>query len=377
MKIIQSSIFRAIVAIAMGVLLVKDPSGTLRWITILLGVLFLVMGVMSCINYFVRIFQERKEAVEIDEKGRPVRRSAFGKGRSSFPMSSVGSVLFGLVLILRPDLFDEILMYILGAFIIVGAINQQDDHEKNRNYWKYLKAKLRKEQSEVVSDTTQLKLTAADGKKYSTDVIIQAGVEKLARAIRNQQAMDFLDWFVYSDNTLDGQSKKKAYTLLESGLLDSMKPGTVKSLQQIHAFLFGGLYDFAGKIRTKTISKGNTIFCLAEHLHQYLQSVESMPDSTFDEIVDKYVEMNMAHPFMEGNGRSTRIWLDLMLKKRIGLCIDWSKIAKHDYLEAMIDSEMNSDRIRALLRNALTDKIDDRETFMKGIDYSYYYEQED
>ena len=121
---------------------------------------------------------------------------------------------------------------------IVGAINQQDDHEKNRNYWKYLKAKLRKEQSEVVSDTTQLKLTAADGKKYSTDVIIQAGVEKLARAIRNQQAMDFLDWFTYSDNTLDGQSKKKAYTLLESGLLDSMKPGTVKSLQQIHAFLF-------------------------------------------------------------------------------------------------------------------------------------------
>ena len=124
MKIIQSAFFRAIVAIAMGVLLVKDPSGTLKWITILLGVLFLVVGVMSCINYFVRVFQERKEAVEIDEKGRPMRRSAFGKGRSSFPMSSAGSVLFGLVLILRPDLFDEILMYILGAFIIVGAINQ-------------------------------------------------------------------------------------------------------------------------------------------------------------------------------------------------------------------------------------------------------------
>ncbi len=124
MKIIQSSIFRAIVAIAMGVLLVKDPSGTLRWITILLGVLFLVMGVMSCINYFVHIFHERRAAVEIDEKGRPVRRSAFGVGRSAFPMSSVGSVLFGLVLILRPSLFDEILMYILGAFIIVGAINQ-------------------------------------------------------------------------------------------------------------------------------------------------------------------------------------------------------------------------------------------------------------
>ena len=156
-----------------------------------------------------------------------------------------------------------------------------------------------------------------------------------------------------------------------------MTPGSVKSLQQIHAYLFGGLYDFAGKIRTKTISKGNTIFCLAEHLHQYLQTVEQMPDNSFDEIVDKYVEMNMAHPFMEGNGRSTRIWLDIMLKKRIGLCIDWSKIAKREYLEAMIESEMNSNKIRDLLRKALTDKTDDRETFMKGIDYSYYYEQED
>lgn len=260
---------------------------------------------------------------------------------------------------------------------IVGAINQEADHEKNRNYWKYLKAKLRKEKSEVVSDTTQLKLTASDGKKYHSDVISQAGVDKLAKAIRNKQAMDFLDWFVYSDNTLDGQSKKKAYTLLESGLLETMKPGTVECLQQIHAFLFGGLYDFAGKIRTKTISKGNTIFCLAEHLHSFIQTVEQMPDTSFDEIVSKYVEMNMAHPFMEGNGRATRIWLDLMLKKRLGLCIDWSKVGKREYLDAMIESEKNSNRIRELLHMALTDKIDDRETFMKGVDYSYYYEQED
>ena len=258
---------------------------------------------------------------------------------------------------------------------IVGAINQQDDHEKNRNYWKYLKAKLRKEQSEVVSDTTQLKLTAADGKKYNTDVIIQAGVEKLARAIRNQQAMDFLDWFTYSDNTIDGQSRKKAYTLWESNLVADKDVGKVRALQQIHAYLFGGLYDFAGKIRTKTISKGNTIFCLAEHLHQFLQKVEKMPQTTFDEIVDKYVEMNMAHPFMEGNGRSTRIWLDLILKKQLGLCVDWSKIGKRDYLKAMIESEMNSSRIHELLHDALTDRIDDREIFMKGIDYSYYYEQ--
>ena len=129
--------------------------------------------------------------------------------------------------------------------------------------------------------------------------------------------------------------------------------------------------------RTKTISKGNTIFCLAEHVYQYLQTVDGMPDSTFDEIVDKYIEMNMAHPFMEGNGRSMRIWLDLMLKKRLGLCIDWSKIGKSDYLNATIESEMDGNKIRELLHQALTDKIDDRETFMEGIDYSYYYEQEE
>ncbi|MBR2958444.1 MAG: Fic family protein [Bacteroidales bacterium] len=260
---------------------------------------------------------------------------------------------------------------------VVGAINEQEDHEKNRNYWKYLKAKLRKEQRELVSDTTQLKLTAADGKKYNTDVINQAGVDKLAKTIRNQQAMDFLDWFTYSDNTIDGQSRKKAYSLWESDLVDSKDVGGVKSLQQIHAYLFGGLYDFAGKIRTKTIAKGNTLFCLAEHLQSYLKTVEAMPETTFDEIVDKYVEMNAAHPFMEGNGRSTRIWLDMIFKKRMKMCVDWSKIDKRDYLDAMIASQTDSSRIRELLKGALTDRIDDREIFMKGIDYSYYYEQED
>lgn len=260
---------------------------------------------------------------------------------------------------------------------IVGAVNEQDDHEKNRNYWKYLKAKLRKEQNELVSATTQLKLTAADGKKYNTDVISQSGVEKLAKAILNNQATDFLDWFTYSDNTIDGRSRKKAYTLWESNLVADKDVGKVKSLQQIHAYLFGGLYDFAGKIRTKTIAKGNTLFCLAEHLHQNLKNIEQMPENTFDEIVDKYVEMNVAHPFMEGNGRSTRIWLDLIFKKRLGLCIDWSKIDKKDYLDAMIASHMDSTRIRELLKQAMTDRIDDRELFMKGIDYSYYYEQSD
>ena len=260
---------------------------------------------------------------------------------------------------------------------VVGAINEQDDHEKNRNYWKYLKAKLKKEQSEVVSDTTQLKLAAADGKRYNTDVISLSGVEKLAKAIPNSQAMAFLDWFKYSENTIDGQSRKKAYTLWESNLVSSRDVGKVKSLQQIHAYLFGGLYDFAGKIRTKTIAKGNTLFCLAEHLHSYLKTVEQMPETTFDQIVDKYVEMNAAHPFMEGNGRSTRIWLDLIFKKRMKLCVDWSKIDKQEYLDAMIASHTDSSKIRILLKQALTDRINDREIFMKGIDYSYYYEQEE
>ena len=260
---------------------------------------------------------------------------------------------------------------------VVGAINEQDDHEKNRNYWKYLKAKLKKEQSEVVSDTTQLKLAAADGKRYNTDVISLSGVEKLAKAIPNSQAMAFLDWFKYSENTIDGQSRKKAYTLWESSLISSRDVGKVKSLQQIHAYLFGGLYDFAGKIRTKTIAKGNTLFCLAEHLHSYLKTVEQMPEITFDQIVDKYVEMNAAHPFMEGNGRSTRIWLDMIFKKRLKLCVDWSKIDKQEYLDAMIASHTDSSKIRILLKQALTDRINDSEIFMKGIDYSYYYEQEE
>ena len=260
---------------------------------------------------------------------------------------------------------------------IVGAINQQDDHEKNRNYWKYLKAKLRKEQSEVVSGTTQLKLTAADGKKYNTDVISQADVDKLARAIRNQQAMAFLDWFKYSENSIDGRSKKKAYTLIEGNLVADNDIGTVKGLQQIHAYIFGGLYDFAGQIRTKTIWKDGTMFCRAEYLKYNLGVIENMPENTFDEIVSKYVEMNVAHPFMEGNGRSTRIWLDLIFKKRLKLCVDWSKIDKKDYLEAMRRSTTDASTIKQLLHGALTDKINDREIFMKGIDYSYYYEQED
>ena len=264
-----------------------------------------------------------------------------------------------------------------SATDIVRAINDEDDYTKCRNYWKYLKGKMTKEGIQLVSVTNHFKFLAPDGKQRAADALDAECVQTLAKNYPNNRARKFLDWFIYSDNSIDGQSKKKAYTLMESGLLDSVKPGTVKGLQQIHAFLFGGLYDFAGKIRTKTISKGNTIFCLAEHLHNYLKTVEAMPETTFDEIVDKYVEMNAAHPFMEGNGRSTRIWLDLIFKKQLKMCVDWSKINKKDYLEAMIASYTDSTRIRELLKQAMTDRIDDREIFMKGIDYSYYYEQED
>ena len=260
---------------------------------------------------------------------------------------------------------------------VIGAINEQPDYAKTRNYWKYLKTKLRKEGNELVSATNQLKLRAADGKLYNTDMMDAEGITALAKAIPNQKATAFLDWFVYSDSSIDGQSKKKAYTLIESGLLDSMEPGTIKCLQQIHAYIFGGLYDFAGQIRTKTIWKDGTLFCRAEYLMQNLRLIEAMPETTFDEIVNKYVEMNVAHPFMEGNGRSTRIWLDLIFKKCLKLCVDWSKIDKKEYLAAMRQSTTDARAIKALLQQAMTDKIDDREIFMKGIDYSYYYEQTD
>lgn len=260
---------------------------------------------------------------------------------------------------------------------VIGAINEQPDYAKTRNYWKYLKTKLKADKNEVVSATNQLKLLAPDGKRRLTDVLDAEGVSALAKAIPNQKATAFLDWFVYSDSSIDGQSKKKAYTLIESGLLDSMEPGTVKCLQQIHAYLFGGLYDFAGQIRTKTIWKDGTLFCRAEYLMQNLRLIEAMPETTFDEIANKYVEMNVTHPFMEGNGRSTRIWLDLIFKKRLKLCVDWSKIDKKDYLAAMRQSTTDATAIKALLKGAMTDKIDDREIFMKGIDYSYYYEQTD
>lgn len=259
---------------------------------------------------------------------------------------------------------------------IIGVLNEQDDYAKTRNYWKYLKNKLRKEDNELVSGANQLKLTAPDGKKYLTDTLDSNGVIALAKHFPNNNAVKFLDWFTYSDNSIDGQSKKKAYSFFESNLVDEAEIGTTKSLQQIHAYIFGGLYDFAGQIRQKNISKGGFQFAVSHFLGSTLKQIEEMPENTFDDIADKYVEMNIAHPFMEGNGRSTRIWLDLIFKKRLKRCVDWSKITKNDYLGAMVKSALDSTALKQLLSNALTDRISDREIFMKGIDYSYYYEEE-
>ncbi len=260
---------------------------------------------------------------------------------------------------------------------IVGVFNAQDDYNKNRNYWKYLKTKLKLENNQLVSSTNQLKLLAPDGKYRLTDVLDTDGVIALARIFPNNKVSRFLSWFTNSDESIDGKSKSKAYTLFDSTLIESIEVGTVKGLQQIHAYLFGGLYDFAGQIRNVNIAKAGFQFAMARFLSQTLERIETMPEDSFDLIVDKYVEMNIAHPFLEGNGRATRIWLDLILKKHLMCCVDWSKINKKEYLDAMTHSVVNSNPLRALLENALTDKIDDREMYMKGIDYSYYYEQED
>jgi len=270
---------------------------------------------------------------------------------------------------------DELAKWWFCVLDIVGVLNEEQDYSKVRNYWKYLKAKLKKENNQLVSATTQLKLTAADGKRYNTDMLDSDGIIQLCKSFPNNRSSKFIDWFLYSDTSVDGQSKKKAYTLFESNLISEFEVGTTKGLQQIHAYLFGGLYDFAGQIREKSISKGGYHFVYAQHLKSSLQKIDLMPQSTFEEIILKYVEMNKAHPFMEGNGRSTRVWVDMMLKKHLKKCVDWSKISKVNYMNAMIISTVDSSVLMSLIEKALTNKISDREMFMKGIDYSYYYEE--
>ena len=257
---------------------------------------------------------------------------------------------------------------------IVGVLTESVNPRK---YWSVLKSRLNRTRPELTTACSQLKMTASDGKRYLTDCMSQKDILALVEAVPSRHAVAFIKWLTYSEDTIDGKSQTKAYALFESGLMESMKPGTVECLRQIHAYLFGGLYEFAGQIREKNISKGGFLFALAQHLKPALAQIERMPETTFDAIIAKYIEMNVAHPFLEGNGRSTRIWLDLMLKKNLKQCVDWSKVNKNDYLAAMRESVSDGARLKELLRGALTDRIDDREMFMKGIDYSYYYESED
>ena len=262
-------------------------------------------------------------------------------------------------------------------FSVVDVIAVLTDSKNPRNYWKVLKHRLTKAGNELVTNCNQLKLVASDGKRYLTDCLPQDELLRLIESVPSKHASAFARWLITGENQIDSKSRDKAYQLWDSTLLQTIEVGTARGLQQIHAFLFGGLYDFAGQIRQKNIAKEGFQFAISRFLGETLSQIEKMPETTLEEIVDKYVEMNIAHPFMEGNGRSTRIWLDLILKRSLKKCVDWSQIDKTDYMEAMRLSPVNSQRIRELITDALTDKINDREMFMKGIDYSYYYEQND
>ena len=241
-----------------------------------------------------------------------------------------------------------------------------------RIYWNAIKRR----NPELNTFCRQLKLYADDGKKYLTDVVDETGIKKLGRILRSKNNIEFEKWLDGSLDPIDEQSKKKAYDFYKTELIEEDEIGKSIALQKIHAYLFEGLYPFAGKIRTKTISKGGFTFANGNFLPQILKDIDKMPDETFYEIVSKYNEMNIAHPFMEGNGRSTRIWLDLLLINKISKCVDWSKIEKKDYMDAMRISPVDASPIHKLLSAALTDNTNDRELFLKGIDYSYYYEEE-
>ena len=242
----------------------------------------------------------------------------------------------------------------------------------SRRYWNNVKVR----NPELSPFCGQLKLFAGDGKKYLSDVVNEEGVRLLLTIILSKYKKAIQDWIKGLLDPIDEQSKKKAYDFYKTELIEENEIGKTISLQKIHAYLFEGLYPFAGKIRLKTISKGGFTFANGDFLPQILEDIDKMPDNTFDEIVDKYIEMNIAHPFMEGNGRATRMWLDLLLKYRLNKCIDWSKIDKENYLSAMKNSPTNSKPLFNLLYSALTDDINNKNTFLKGVDYSYYYEEQ-
>ncbi|RMX35283.1 fic/DOC family protein [Mycoplasmopsis fermentans MF-I2] len=270
---------------------------------------------------------------------------------------------------------DKTSKWFFSVIDVLSILRNEDSYDKNRNYWKFFKTKLKANKDQLVSATNRFKFKARDGKMRSTDTLDSENIKKLIKAFPGKINKDFIDWFADSENSIDNRSKAKAYELYDSTFFNEIEIGTTKSLMQIHGYLFGGLYSFAGQIRKKDISKGGFRFSNSTYLNETLKNIENMPESNLEQIIDKYIEMNIAHPFLEGNGRSTRIWLDLMLKKNLQKVVDWSLINKFDYLQAMQESPYDDTKIKNLIKKSLTDKINDRELFMKGIDYSYYYEE--
>jgi len=258
--------------------------------------------------------------------------------------------------------------WLMNAVDLIDAIVETNNA---RIYWYTIKRR----RPELVAFCKQLKMRAADSKIYNTDCLTEEGIDLLLLLLPIKNKLAIQEWIKGKSNPLDEQSKHRAYELFDSDIINNIEVGTINGLQQIHSFLFGGLYSFAGQIREKNISKDNFTFGNALYLHETLSKIEKMPEVTFDNIVEKYVEMNIAHPFMEGNGRATRIWLDLIFKKNLSMVIDWSKIKKEEYLNAMRVSVFSEQQIKQLLKSALTTDINSRELFMKGIDYSYYYEE--
>lgn len=258
--------------------------------------------------------------------------------------------------------------WLMNAVDLIDALIETNNP---RVYW----ATIKRRHPELIAECKQLKMKANDSKLYNTDCLSEEGINLLVFILPIKNKLLIQEWVKGKNNPLDEQSKLKSYELFDSGIISSIEIGTTKGLQQIHSFIFGGLFPFAGIIRNKNISKDGFIFANQEFLLDILKEIDNMSENTLDDIINKYVEMNIAHPFMEGNGRATRIWLDLMLKKNLSLCVDWSKISKDDYLNAMKISPNSIDKIKSLIKNALTNDINNRELFMKGIDYSYYYEE--
>jgi len=259
-------------------------------------------------------------------------------------------------------------LWLVCAIDLIAAVI---DTSNPRIYWYTIKSR----HEELLANCKQLKMTASDGKAYNTDCLTIQGIDLLLDVLPNKHRKVLKEWLRGSNDPLDEQSKKKAYDLINSGIINDIEIGTIKGLQQIHSYLFEGLYDFAGTIRNKNISKGGFMFANALYLPSILKDIDNMPENTIEHIVDKYVEMNIAHPFMEGNGRSTRIWLDQILIRSLKKCVDWSKIDKSDYLNAMRISPSSPQTIFELIKNALTNNFQNRELIIKGIDYSYYYEE--